>query len=95
MSDFQNYLDTVFADLDTRVVKEENVYNYDIYKKISTDVIKARKESGLTQSQLAEKSGLTQANISNIEKGSIHPTIDSLQKIAAAVNKKLIIEFRN
>ena len=34
MSDFQNYLDTVFADLDTRVVKEETVYNYDIYKKI-------------------------------------------------------------
>ena len=55
MSDFQNYLDTVFADLDTRVVKEETVYNYDIYKKISTDVIKARKELGLTQSQLAEK----------------------------------------
>ena len=95
MSDFQNYLDTVFADLDTRAVKEETVYNYDIYKKISTDVIKARKESGLTQSQLAEKSGLTQANISNIEKRSIQPTIDSLQKIAAAVNKKLIIEFRN
>lgn len=41
----------------------------------------------MTQKELAKKSGLTQANISNIEKGFIRPTIDSLKKIADATGK--------
>ena len=38
---------------------------------------------------------LTQANISNIEKGMSKPTIDSLKRIADALGKRLRIEFED
>jgi len=36
---------------------------------------------------------LSQANISNIENGVTRPTIDSLQKIAEALGKRLLVCF--
>jgi transcriptional regulator with XRE-family HTH domain len=49
----------------------------------------------MTQKELAKECGLTQANISNIEKGISKPTIDSLKKIADAFGKRLRIEFED
>jgi transcriptional regulator with XRE-family HTH domain len=46
----------------------------------------AREEKGLNQAQLAEKSGVTPAAISQIEKGSRTPTIPVLQRIASVLN---------
>lgn len=95
MSDFQNFLDKTLTQIDMRFDKEDSgkIYEYDIYREIRELVLKSRDELGLTQKQLAEKSGLTQANISNIEKGTTRPTIDSLKKIADAMGKRLVIEF--
>ena len=53
----------------------------------------ARKEAGMTQQQLAEKSGVHQVNISRIEYGTGNPSVETLQKLAKGMGKKLIIAF--
>lgn len=95
MSDFQSFLDKTLTQIDVEAIKEEDneVYEYDIYREIRELVVAARDRAGLTQKELAAKSGLTQSNISNIEKGTTHPTIDSLKKIADATGKRLVIQF--
>lgn len=95
MSDFQSFLDKTLTQIDVEAIKEKDneVYEYDIYREIRELVVAARDRAGLTQKELAAKSGLTQANISNIEKGTTRPTIDSLKKIADATGKRLVIQF--
>lgn len=95
MSDFQDFLDKNLTQIDIQFDKKDSneIYGYDIYKEISELVISSRGEQRLTQKQLAKKSGLTQANISNIEKGVNRPTIDTLKKIADALGKRLVIDF--
>ena len=53
----------------------------------------ARRESGLTQKQLSERTGINQSNLSRIESGDINPSVATLNRIATAMGKKLIIAF--
>ena len=94
MNDFQSYLDQNLQNI--HMVKEDEAEytpDYDIYAEIREMLRNAREEAGMTQRQLAERTGLTQANISNMENGSSRPTIDSLKKIADAFGKKLVVAF--
>ena len=97
MSDFQIFLDKSLTQIDVDAIKEEDneVYEYDIYREIQELVVEARDRVGFTQKELAAKSGLTQSNISNIEKGYTHPTIDSLKKISDGTGKRLVIQFED
>jgi len=45
----------------------------------------ARKAKGLTQKQLAEKMQISYVNISQLERGDRSPSIDTLNRIAAAL----------
>lgn len=56
-------------------------------------VLKARNEQHLTQSELAERTGIRQSNISRIEKGQAMPSIATLSKIAHGLGKQLQIRF--
>ncbi len=56
-------------------------------------MIDARKESGLTQQQLSEKTGITQADISRMEKGNANPSLRTLQRLAAGMNMRIKLEF--
>lgn len=56
-------------------------------------VLKARSEQKLTQSELAQRTGIRQSNISRIEKGQAMPSIATLCKIAHGLGKKLKIKF--
>lgn len=53
----------------------------------------ARKEMGLTQKQLSELTGIAQADISKIENGNANPSLKTLQRLAAAMGKKVKISF--
>lgn len=57
-------------------------------------IIDARLETGLTQKELAERSGLKQSNISRIETGQSVPNVRTLSQLAKGFGKKLYIEFR-
>ena len=55
-------------------------------------ITKAREAAGLTQRELAERSGVPQSTIARIERG-YNTSIDTLSKIAFALNKRVKISF--
>lgn len=57
--------------------------------KIISQLTKLREESNLTQKDLASKTGLTQAQISKIEKGKTNPNLETLLKIANFFKKEI------
>ncbi len=61
---------------------------------IAQAMIEARELSGMTQQKLAEKTGIAQADISKLERGSANPSVKTLQRLAAGMGMKLTIEFR-
>ncbi len=60
-------------------------------QKIISQLIAARLERGLTQSQLAEIIGTKRSNISRIESGGQNISLDMLLKISEAVGKNLSV----
>ena len=52
-----------------------------------------RRQAGLTQNELSHKCGVSQADISRIEKGQYNPSIQLLQKIARGINKTISVLF--
>ena len=57
-------------------------------------MIDARKNSGLTQKQLSEKTGIAQADISKLESGNANPSLRTLHRIAAGMGMRIKIEFQ-
>ncbi len=57
--------------------------------KIALQVLDLRKKHGLTQAQLAQRCGMSQADISRIERGSTSPTTHTLQRIADALEAEV------
>ena len=95
MSDFQKFLDENLSNvhINEDPFGIETLEDYDIYREIRDLVISLRHDSHMTQKELAAKSGITQANISNLEKGVSKPTIESLKRIADAFGMRLVVEF--
>lgn len=95
MSDFQKFLDENLGNI--RINEDDAVLeapdDYDIFREIRDMIIQLRRDSHMTQKELAAKCGITQANISNLEKGTSKPTIESLKKIADALGMRLVVEF--
>jgi transcriptional regulator with XRE-family HTH domain len=56
---------------------------------VSRRITDERQAAGLTQAQLAEKSGLPQSHISRLESGKHSPSRATIEKIAAALGKPL------
>lgn len=61
---------------------------------IASQIVALRQKRGLTQKQLAERSGIAQSEISRIERGSIHPTEPTLVRLAHALDADLRIVER-
>ena len=60
---------------------------------ITRAILNARINAGLTQVQLSEKSGISQADICRLEKGTRNPSLALLKRLAEAMNTTLRIEF--
>ena len=56
-------------------------------------MIDARKNSGLTQRELALRTGIAQGDISKIENGNGNPSLRTLKRLAQAMDMKLKLEF--
>lgn len=94
MSEFQSYLDKALKEVKLLDIEDEpNIIEYDIDLEVRELIINTRTKLGITQKQLAEKSGVSQSNISKIENGTYKPSITILKRIADAFEKRLIIEF--
>ena len=57
-------------------------------------ILDARINKGITQAELAKKIGTKQSAIARLESGTYNPTISFLQKIADALDKKLVVFFQ-
>ena len=60
---------------------------------IKRAMIQARMNSGMTQKQLAEKTGIAQADISKLENGNANPSLRTLQRLASGMGMQVKLEF--
>ena len=89
MSDLQKMMGELLND-------EEFKREYDALQPemdITRAILDARTKAGLTQTQLSEKSGISQADISRLEKGTRNPSLALLKRLAEAMDATLRIEF--
>lgn len=94
MSDLQSYLDKALKEIQLEKTNDKPIFfDYDIEEEVCELIVTTRNQLGITQKQLAEKSGVSQANISKIENGSYRPSIPILKRIADGLGKRLVIEF--
>lgn len=56
-------------------------------------IIEARTAMNLTQKELAERTGINQADISKIENGTRNPSVNLLKRLAEGMGMVLKIEF--
>jgi predicted transcriptional regulator len=89
MGDLQKLIDKKLQNEEFKEEWEKLELRYTVIEQL----IKLRNSYNLTQSQLANKIGTTQAVISRIENGSTNIGIDFLEKIAKAFNKKVDLQI--
>lgn len=80
----------LLSDPETKKEYEELRPQYEIISQF----IKVRNEQGLTQQELAEKTGIRQSNISRFEGGNYNPSLAFLVRIAKGLDMELHIELR-
>ena len=76
--------------MDTLLTPEE-VAESNLRVALIGELIKARKEKGLSQKKLEELSGVKQPVIARMEKGQTSPQIDTILKVLAPLGKTLAI----
>lgn len=62
-------------------------------RELTAALVYARQTAGLTQKELSERTGISQADISRLENGSRNPSLKLLEKLAEALNSTLRIEL--
>lgn len=82
--------------------KEEQLQNPEIakaYQEIQPEldviraIVNARTSQNMTQKELAERTGINQADISKLENGTRNPSINLLKRLADGMDMMLKIEF--
>lgn len=56
-------------------------------------IVDARTSQNLTQKELAERTGINQADISKLENGTRNPSVNLLKRLAEGMGMTLRIEF--
>jgi ribosome-binding protein aMBF1 (putative translation factor) len=69
----------------------EEMAECDLKVALIGELVKARREQGISQRKLEEMSGVKQPVIARMEKGSTTPQIGTVIKVLASLGKKLAI----
>lgn len=77
-----------------RLAAAAGVEEQELFSRIAAEVVKRRQEWSLSQRELAELCGTTQSAIARLERGSRPPRIDTLWRIANALDCDLGVELR-
>jgi len=87
-----NYKDFLNEQLQNEEFKKE--YDaLDAEFSIIQAMLDARKAAGLTQKDLAARTGIAQADISRLENGNANPSLKTLQRLADGMGMRLKLEF--
>ena len=62
-------------------------------RQIMRAIVEGRDEQALTQKQLSEMTGITQADISRFENGTGNPSLRTLKRLAEGLGISLKVEF--
>ena len=62
-------------------------------RQIMRAIAEGREKKDMTQKQLAEITGITQADISRLESGTANPSLRTLKRLAAGMGMALKVEF--
>ena len=89
MRKFDDFLQEQFQDEEFRKEYENMQPEFDVIRAI----VDARISQNLTQKELAEKTGIHQADISKLENGTRNPSIKLLKRLADGMDMILKIEF--
>lgn len=90
MSSYSEYRNKAL--LEDKALKEEYdalAPEYDLIQAL----IDARKSQNLTQKELSERTGITQADISRIENGTRNPSLNMIKRLADGMGMVLKLEF--
>lgn len=84
-------------DLDAEDIWENGIeicmHDIDVVFLLAESLMKMRDKAGMTQKQLAEATGIYQADISKIERGLANPSLSTLKRLADGMGAKLKLEF--
>lgn len=80
-----------WSEVRTELFTENEIAESDLRVSIIGELIKARRELGISQKKLEELSGVKQPVIARIEKGNSDPRLDTLLKILAPLGKTIKI----
>lgn len=89
MSEFQELLQEQLKDPEFKKEWDDIQPEMDVIRAM----IDARIEQNLTQKELAERTGINQADISKMENGTRNPSLKLLKKLARGLGMQLKIEF--
>ena len=88
-----DYLKRLFDRLDAKYETFRDDFEAEYFLQKNALAI-IRHDSGLTQTEFAKNAGMTQGNLSRLEKGKYNPTLNYLQKIASKNGYDLDIRFK-
>ncbi|MCL2056756.1 MAG: helix-turn-helix transcriptional regulator [Oscillospiraceae bacterium] len=57
-------------------------------------IIAARNEEGLSQEDLAKRTGIARSNISRLESGNYNPSFEFMARVARGLGREIHVEFR-
>jgi transcriptional regulator with XRE-family HTH domain len=65
-----------------------------LWAALAARVAEQRRDRGLSQRELADLCGTTQSAIARVERGARPPRLDTLLRIAGALDCELVVELR-
>ena len=84
-------------DLETETVYEEGhtvrEEKIDTFIMVGNAVAAARAKKGYSQKELAEATGIDQSDLSKIERGIANPSVNTLKRIATALDAELFVSI--
>ncbi len=89
MSEFQDFLNEQLQDDEFRKEWEDIQPEMDVIRAM----VDARISQNLTQKELAERTGINQADISKLENGTRNPSLKLLKRLADGMGMTLKLEF--
>ena len=87
---YQDYLEEQLKDPELKAAYDA----LEVEDTIIRAIIKAQIQLGLTSETLAEKTGISQSELDELENGGADPRVSVLQRLAAGLGMRLRLEFQ-
>ena len=82
---------STWDEVQSELFAPEEIIESNLRVQLMGELIKARREQGISQKKLEELSGVKQPVIARMEKGYTSPQIDTLLKVLAPLGKTIAI----